>query len=47
MCSMHVYTDGQTAPACVVVEWPNPTMTWTPAALAATVWTGLSAKCYL
>ncbi len=36
------YTDGQTAPASVVVEWPNPTMTWTPAALAATVWTGTS-----
>jgi len=37
------YTDGQTAPASVIVEWPNPTMTWTPAALAATVWTNTSA----
>ncbi|MBV5346832.1 carboxypeptidase regulatory-like domain-containing protein, partial [bacterium] len=34
------YADGQTAPASVVVEWPNPSMTWAPAALAATVWSG-------
>ncbi len=41
-CVDAVYTAGATAPACVVVEWPNPTMTWSPAALAATVWTGTS-----
>lgn len=39
-CVDAVYADGNTAPVCVTVEWPNPTMTWTPAALAATVWSG-------
>jgi hypothetical protein len=37
------YADGQTAPASVVVEWPNPSMTWTPAALAANLWSGYEA----
>jgi hypothetical protein len=37
-----IYTDGATAPASVVVEWPNPNMTWTPASLIATVWSGTS-----
>lgn len=41
-CVDAVYTDGNTAPVCVTVEWPNPTMTWAPAALAATVWSGNS-----
>jgi hypothetical protein len=41
-CVDAVYTDGATAPVCVSVEWPNPTMTWTPSALAATVWTNTS-----
>lgn len=38
-CVDAVYSDGATAPMCVTIEWPNPTMTWTPS-LAATVWSG-------
>lgn len=41
-CVSAVYTDGATAPVCDVVDWPNPTMTWSPATLAATVWSGHS-----
>ena len=41
-CVDAIYTDGATAPVCTSVEWPNPTMTWTPSALAATVWTNTS-----
>jgi hypothetical protein len=35
-CVNAVYSDGTTAPLCTSVEWANPTMTWTPAALANT-----------
>ncbi len=42
-CVAAVYTNGSTVPECVSVEWPNPTMVWTPAALAATVFSTQSA----
>ena len=41
-CVTAVYTISATSQACADVEWPNPTMTWTPASLSATVWTGNS-----
>jgi len=41
-CVSAVYTVSPTAEACVDVEWPNPTMTWSPASLTETVWTNTS-----
>ena len=43
-CVDAIYTEGATAAECVSVEWSNPTMTWTPAALANTQFTGTSAN---
>jgi len=39
-CVNAVYSDGATGFVCADVEWPNPVLTLTPAALAATVWSG-------
>ncbi|MBK7174597.1 MAG: carboxypeptidase regulatory-like domain-containing protein [Bacteroidales bacterium] len=41
-CVSAVYTVSPTAEECVDIEWPNPTMTWTPTSLVETVWTGTS-----
>ncbi len=41
-CVEAFYSTGTTTPDCDLLEWPNPTLTWSPAALIATVWTNTS-----
>jgi hypothetical protein len=41
-CIEAVYSTGGTTPACASVEWPSPSLTWTPDSLTATVWPGTS-----
>jgi len=41
-CVSAVYTVSATSQACADVEWPNPSLTLTPAALSATVWSNTS-----
>ncbi len=46
-CIQAVYTTGPTANACSDVEWPSPTMVWSPAQLAATVLSGTTENVHL
>ncbi len=41
-CVEAVYSEGATTRLCADVEWPNPAMSWAPAALSSTVWSNAS-----